>query len=121
MGDSKTEGKKAVEVWVTRRKRRERVDQIIFTDNSVCYSVVRKGRSSIPKINALYRFLFLVQFVCRVRIHPRWVSAKLMPADYLTRSETVFLESSQRNHAELEPGGLQVVAIRRTVANWHCI
>ena len=69
------------------QKMEEVVDQVVYTDNSVCYFATRKGRSSIDKVTALCRFWLLVQVVSRVKIHSRWVSTRLMPADYLTRSE----------------------------------
>ena len=64
------------------------IDQIIFTDNSVVYYSVRKGRSSVTKVNSLCQFLLLIQIVNKVKIQSRWCSTKVMPADYLTREDT---------------------------------
>ena len=64
------------------------IDQIIFTDNSVVYYSVRKGRSSVIKVNSLCQFLLLIQIVNKVKIQSRWCSTTVMPADYLTREDT---------------------------------
>ena len=82
----------------------EVVDQIVWTDNSICYYAVKKGRSSVERVNALCRFLLLLQLVALVRIHSRWVSTKLMPADYLTRSETLHLGHVAAEGSEQPPG-----------------
>ena len=82
----------------------EVVDQIVWTDNSICYYAVRKGRSSVERVNALCRFLLLVQLVALVRVHSRWVSTKLMPADYLTRSETLHLGHEVAEGSGQPPG-----------------
>ena len=73
------------------------VDQLIFTDNSVVYFSVRKGRSSFVKVNSLCQFMLLIQIVTKIKIHPRWVSTKIMPADYLTRAETYKLLHASNN------------------------
>ena len=82
----------------------EVVDQIVWTDNSICYYSVKKGRSSVERVNALCRFLLLLQLVALVRVHSRWVSTKLMPADYLTRSETLHLGHVVAEGSEQPPG-----------------
>jgi hypothetical protein len=82
----------------------EVVDQIVWTDNSICYYAVKKGRSSVERVNALCRFLLLLQLVALVRVHSRWVSTKLMPADYLTRSETLHLGYDAADGSEQPPG-----------------
>ena len=82
----------------------EVVDQIVWTDNSICYYAVKKGRSSVERVNALCRFLLLLQLVALVRVHSRWVSTKLMPADYLTRSETLHLGHEAAEGSEQPPG-----------------
>ena len=64
------------------------IDQIIFTDNSVVYYSVRKGRSSVTKVNSLCQFLLLIQIVHKIKIQSRWCSTTVMPADYLTREDT---------------------------------
>ena len=66
----------------------EDIDQLIFTDNSVVYYSVRKGRSSVEKVNSLCKFLLLIQIVSKVKIQSRWCSTTVMPADYLTREES---------------------------------
>ena len=80
------------------------MDQIVWTDNSICYYSVKKGRSSVERVNALCRFLLLLQLVALVRIHSRWVSTKLMPADYLTRSETLHLGPDAAEGSAQPPG-----------------
>ena len=50
------------------------------------------------------RFLLLLQLVALVRVHSRWVSTKLMPADYLTRSETLHLGPELAEGSEQPPG-----------------
>ena len=64
------------------------IDQIIFTDNSVVYYSVRKGRSSVAKVNSLCQFMLLIQIVNKIKIQSRWCSTTVMPADYLTREDT---------------------------------
>ena len=64
------------------------IDQIIFTDNSVVYYSVKKGRSSVTKVNSLCQFLLLIQVVNKIKIQSRWCSTTVMPADYLTREDT---------------------------------
>ena len=106
---------RAIDIWIGKeayigrgfgKKMEEVVDQVVYTDNSVCYFATRKGRSSIDKVTALCRFWLLVQVVSRVKIHSRWVSTRLMPADYLTRSETLQLGHVDPEEPEPEPKGL---------------
>ena len=58
----------------------------------------------MERVNALCRFLLLLQLVALVRVHSRWVSTKLMPADYLTRSETLHLGHVAAEGSEQPPG-----------------
>ena len=58
----------------------------------------------MERVNALCRFLLLLQLVALVRVHSRWVSTKLMPADYLTRSETLHLGHVAAEGPEQPPG-----------------
>ena len=61
----------------------------------------------MEKVNSLFRFMLLIQIVNKVKIQPRWVSTKLMPADYLTRAETLQLGFVD----PLDPPGSDGVAV----------
>ena len=58
----------------------------------------------MERVNALCRFLLLLQLVALVWVHSRWVSTKLMPADYLTRSETLHLGPEAAEGSVQPPG-----------------
>ena len=60
-------------------------DIIVYTDNTNVYYATRKGRSNVFFLNDLCLHILLTEIVCNVRIHPRWCSTKLMPADRFTR------------------------------------
>mgnify|MGYP003304519050 CR=1 FL=1 len=76
----------------------------MYSYNRVVYFAVGKGRSGTKKLHDLCRFLLLLQLVALVRIHSRWVSTKLMPADYLTRSETLHLGPDAAEGSAQPPG-----------------
>ena len=58
---------------------------IIYTDNTNVYYATRKARSSVFPLNDFCLHILLTEIICNVRIHPRWCSTKLMPADRFTR------------------------------------
>ena len=56
----------------------------MYSYNRVVYFAVGKGRSGTKKLHDLCRFLLLLLLVYKVRVHARWISTKLTPAEYLT-------------------------------------
>ena len=60
-------------------------DLVIYTDNTNVYYSTRKGRSNVFLLNELCLHILLTEIIMNVRIHPRWCSTKLMPADRFTR------------------------------------
>ena len=62
-------------------------DIIIYTDNSNIYYSVKKGRSSVYRLNTLCQHILVAEITYDVRIHVRWCGTKSQPADIYTRDK----------------------------------
>ena len=60
-------------------------DIIIYTDNSNVYHATKKGRSGSYSLNSLCKTILACELIYNVRIHSRWCSTHVMPADKYTR------------------------------------
>ena len=60
-------------------------DIIVYTDNSNVYHATKKGRSGSYSLNSLCKTILACELIYNVRIHSRWCSTHVMPADKYTR------------------------------------
>ena len=60
-------------------------DIVIYTDNTNVYHATKKGRSSSGQLNRLCQVILACELIYHVRIHARWCSTHVMPADRYTR------------------------------------